>query len=582
MERKKKPSLTRQAWLNELGRRLVWSFPAAQVKDILSDYQEQFDAGHDHCKSEAEIIQALGTPAEAAALLLEEEPAARTNRLRQNILWGAALALCFVFLWLCLHTVSFGLFWIGSALFIPLASSVLFLLLRGTARVRLEREFPAGTASPVLSYCIPFILTLLTVGTEHILFLLARAGRLAAYDPVFIGETNTVFILAIEAILAVLGLWLLVRSVSRSIQYLPGVIHTVGAMGTAFFVYAHLHTPIAYRDESSIGLFLLLPCCLPYCAGLVTALAFQRWVDGRKPLPRIFQGSVVTWQDWRHRLGVSLLGWFSAEQTLEIMADYQEQYELGLEQGKDAEILLAEMGRPETVVRDLLAEDRKARLHRRKNWPWIVAAAVAGWLLVGLLRAFEFGSIGVPFVYHYHTCAIGIIALLLGTPSLFVLFHGRERAVVERRFPAPQTHPAWSYLPPLVFAAWVLGLSFWLIYCTFGLDEVPFFFGQPLSLYIILSIEFSTLLLTLLLIWTLARCSSNTIRYFPAVPCIAGSIATILCAGIYLSSMDIDYIGRSLPQSTQNFLPSIYPCLMGLLLAIVSWLVLRVTAKKEG
>ena len=52
--------------------------------------------------------------------------------------------------------------------------------------------------------------------------------------------------------------------------------------------------------------------------------------------------------------------------------------------------------------------------------------------------------------------------------------------------------------------------------------------------------------------------------------------------GFDLSSMDIDYIGRSLPQSTQNFLPSIYPCLMGLLLAIVSWLVLRVTAKKEG
>ncbi len=34
MKRKKEPALTRQAWLNELGRQLVWYFPAAQVKDI--------------------------------------------------------------------------------------------------------------------------------------------------------------------------------------------------------------------------------------------------------------------------------------------------------------------------------------------------------------------------------------------------------------------------------------------------------------------------------------------------------------------------------------------------------------------
>ena len=52
---KRTPS-TQQGWLEDLYRRLVWYFPAAQVKDILLDYQEQFDAGRDHCKMEAEII----------------------------------------------------------------------------------------------------------------------------------------------------------------------------------------------------------------------------------------------------------------------------------------------------------------------------------------------------------------------------------------------------------------------------------------------------------------------------------------------------------------------------------------------
>ncbi|MDE7220772.1 MAG: DUF1700 domain-containing protein, partial [Oscillospiraceae bacterium] len=130
-----KPALTRQVWLEKLGQRLVWTFPIAQVKDILSDYQEQFDAGCGHGRTEAEMIQALGTPAEAAALLLEEEPSARMGGLRQTVLWGTALVVCCGGLWLGLLRsiileASFLFF-----LFLPLTVSALFLLLRGPARV---------------------------------------------------------------------------------------------------------------------------------------------------------------------------------------------------------------------------------------------------------------------------------------------------------------------------------------------------------------------------------------------------------------------------------------------------------------
>ena len=69
----RKSPLTRQKWLEDLGRRLAWSFPEPQAKEILTDLQAQFEAGREHGKSDAEIIDALGTPREAVAQLLEEE-----------------------------------------------------------------------------------------------------------------------------------------------------------------------------------------------------------------------------------------------------------------------------------------------------------------------------------------------------------------------------------------------------------------------------------------------------------------------------------------------------------------------------
>ena len=256
MNRITKPALTRQAWLDALGKRLVWSFPAAQVREILSDYQEQFDAGREHGKTEAEIIQAIGTPAEAAMELLEEEPSAKMAGLRQTGLWAAVLALCGGFLWinLSVYAIQFG-----AALFLPLASSALFLLLRGGARVELERRFPTGrTVSPVPGYCVPFGLLLAFEAAEQVLLLLARAGRLPEQvGPYFVGEVNMIFILALEAVLVVLLAYLLRRSAAVSIRYFPGVIHTFGAGSAAFLVYlyhrSHIHIYPPTRHIRSAG-----------------------------------------------------------------------------------------------------------------------------------------------------------------------------------------------------------------------------------------------------------------------------------------------------------------------------------------
>ena len=97
-----KSPASERAWLEKLARRLTWSFPEPQAKEILTDLQAQFEAGREHGKSDAEIIDALGTPREAVAQLLEEEPAARIEQFRHTLLWAAAAVVCWAFMWLCL------------------------------------------------------------------------------------------------------------------------------------------------------------------------------------------------------------------------------------------------------------------------------------------------------------------------------------------------------------------------------------------------------------------------------------------------------------------------------------------------
>lgn len=574
---KNKPAATRQDWLDQLGKRLVWYFPVLQVREILSDYREQFEAGQDRGRTEAELIDAMGTPEEVLSQLLEEEPTAKMNWLRTNGVWGAALALCLAALWV---SFSFGyslLLLAGLCIFLAAFGAVLFQLLRGPARVRLEQDFPPEqTASPVPVYCLPFLLTLAFEVTEQILCALSLAGWLPAYiGGILIAELNTLFILAAEASLALLTVWLLSRSVTRSIRYFPGVIHTVGAAGTIFFTYAYFHSTIVNSAiPLSVSLLLRL---LPYFAGLAVARTFQKWVDGRRPLPFLFQARAVTRQDWLHRLGVHLLRWFPAAQAMEILEDYQEQFDLGRERGKSEEDLIVELGRPETVVRDLLAEDRKARNRRRRIWPWAAMLAAAVWLLLGVLRTYEFGGIGLFF---RSPVEVSMIALVLGTAALFNLLQVQNRSAVEKKFPAQQTPAVQVALAPLLTCALVAGFSIFLIHLAFRGDVDAMFWGRPIPWYLADIIDFSVLLLLFLLIWSLTRCFSGSIRYLPAAVHVVGSMTSALCSGIFFHAMDRNY--STLEETVSDFLPALLPYAVGIVLAAGVWIVIHRKPRKEG
>lgn len=556
-------------WLDGLSKRLVWYFPALQVRDILADFREQWEAGQERGRSQGEMLAALGTPAEAAAQILEQEPSAKFFRLRRSALWGALLAACIAFLWISvLGGGLLPLFSAGSCLFLPAASSCLFLLLRGPARMTLEERFPPERrASPLPGFLLPFGVMALYEAVEQILI----AAPLPS--PEYVGVVNTCFILAAAAVMGLLALWLGYRTVAVSVGYFPGIPHAAGALGAAFFSYAQYHSLSAADNPLALSAALLL-CLLPYCAGLATALAFRQWTDRRRPLPALFREGPVTRRSWLHRLGICLLGRFSAEQALNVLSDYDEQFQVGLERGRTEEQLIAGLGRPETVVRDLLAEDWRARLHRRRVLPWAVMLAAGAWLLLGLLRAFEFGAVGWLRWGYYGGNAhrTGAAAVVFTGVSLFMLLRGWDRARLESRFLPEKRPTAWILLLPLFLTALVGGASLWTACRVHDLWMA----GSPYAgWWIAISIELSVLALFLALIWSLSRCLTGSIRYLPAAVHTAGSMAGLLCLGISLHSMDV-----TVPVSPLLLLLCLLPYAVGAVLAAAMEAVFRQRGKE--
>lgn len=576
-----KPPATRQTWLESLARRLAWYFPEVQAKDIFADYQEQFKEGKAHGKSDDEIIEALGTPSEAVKQLMEEDPSARTDLLRHCLAWGAALALCWAYGW-----VTFGgaliqilLLVVGIWIFLPTSNAALFMLVRGASRAALERD--AGfekSVSPAAVYCIPAGAMIVSVAVQEILLLVTLRLEVLPVDSIGPILLNGISLQLFALAMALLAVWLLFRSVTRSILYFPGIVH---AGGTALSALSMLGTYSVMDDDWNSGLppeIRVLIRATPYLVGLATALVFQHWVDGSKPIPHCFQAKDIAWTDWRHQLAIKLLGWFSAEQTIEILEDYQEQFELGRELGKDETIIFAEMGRPATVVHDLLEEDRKARLRRKNPWPWGIMCAFAGLLLLEIVKVFEQGRSGFGWFFCDHITQFGVLVAALGTVSLFGLLHVRERAAVERRFPAEIKPTIWVFLLPVILITLTNGF---LIY----LCQLPYRpnFHSPMRWYMwdmIILTEASALILLALMVWTLARCFSGSIRYLSAAIHATGCAISEIYAGILCQNMDIDGMLGSLLY--RWFLPNLIPYAAGVVLAAGVWLVIQRKPRKEG
>ena len=573
----KKTPATCGRWLADFARRLAWTFPEPQAKEILADYQDQFRAGAERGRSDDETIEAVGTPAEAVAQVLEEDPGVRKEMFRSTLLWGAVLAVCWAFLWVCFSGMSEILFWGGSCAFLPMGASALFMLVRGPARVNLEAQATQEKRrAPLLTFIVPAVLMLVCVVAEEVMILVVvRLGyRSPGWHSSDIGVKNTWFLMIFMWIAGALAVLLLILSVTRSMRYFPGVIHAVAALGTGLFFMTYYTD----TDVDAIGVIEVdvLLRAIPYVVGLLTALTFQKWIDGRKPMPQCFQTKAAAWTDWHHRLGVNLIGWFPPEQTVEILSDYQEQYELGRESGKSEAEIINEFGRPDSVTHELLKEDRKARLGRRKAWLWIALLAFACWCLFRLMLSYNYGTI---FVHVLNPTPEAVGFLVPGTLALFMLLHGKGRAAVESQFPCEKRPTIWLFAVPAIAVYAVVG---WAVFALLNIDAEVL--GRPAHWILADLIELSTLATILLAIWALARCFSGSILYFPAVIHSAGCVAAMLAAGMVFQSMDVDYIfadpveQRLSPDVLRALIPA--PYFLGLLLAILSWAVLRSAGKR--
>ena len=303
-----KSPTTRQAWLESLARRLAWYFPEVQAKDIFADYREQFEAGDARGKSDNEIIEALGTPSEAVKQLMEEDPSARTDLLRHCLLWGAALVLCWAFSYVSTWASITTFLWVGIWVFLPVSNAVLFMLMRGSARVSLEQAAAfEKSVSPAAVYCIPAGAMLASVAIQEILLL--SALRLNVILPENIGNISATFLELFALAMGLLAIWLLFRSATRSILYFPGIVHAGGAAFASLGTLGYYNAVNVDPYSGLLPEIEILIRTAPYLVGLVTARIFQHWVDGSKPIPYCFRTKNANWTDWRHRLAVNLLGW---------------------------------------------------------------------------------------------------------------------------------------------------------------------------------------------------------------------------------------------------------------------------------
>lgn len=519
------PAITQQAYLDRLGKHLTFYLPAPQILEILSDYRERFQAGQESGKSEADLIKALGSPKEAALSLLEENPP--SGLLQHILLWGTLLALCFMFLWsFVVYSFSRLSSYLCGCLFVLMTAVVLFLLLRGSLRATLERHFPPEQrASSPLLLGLPLALA---AAFEAVLqYLLYNPAIIpASVSP---GLAVQLLCFGMAGLMMLLSVWWTIRSITCSIWYFSGAVHALGLSVAGLTSLLPFISMEAASNHASLHFDVLL-AFLPELTGLAAALLLMR-----TQLPACFQQRSGGRQDYLDQLGKCLLRWFSASQVREILTDYQEQFELGLEHGKTESTLVNELGRPETVARDLLSAESPPvrRCARQRAILWLIPLLPAIYCLLSIFYIYLVGYGNWPFVLE----AAPPIVLPLGAVSMFALLHGKGRAEVESQFPPEQGKPpALVFLLPMVLvAAAASGLLYLLVN---SVELSTRFVSIPIGNLTAIYLEGTFLLLAVLLAWTLSLSFTRSIQYFPATVHATGAMVSIPYMASFLKHID--------------------------------------------
>lgn len=284
--REKTPAKTEGAYLHRLSKALLRYFPAGQVREILEDYQEHFSLGRERGGTDEALIAALGTPETVVADILRENPEGWLYLRRYAIPWGllflfssALLVLRYTFPWRIFYRNTLG--GIGSCFLLAMSALFLFALLRGREQASVEGRFPQK--QPQMSAAVYLLPPGLPVLAEVLIQYVLKAvdgGLWLPLAPGKVGPFISSILLCSQAVLALLLLWLLLRTLAVSIHSFPAAVHTAGAMLAIQEIYAFLHSmDVSASSIPALRNMLLYECLLPYVCGIIIALLFRLYIQ---------------------------------------------------------------------------------------------------------------------------------------------------------------------------------------------------------------------------------------------------------------------------------------------------------------
>lgn len=256
--------LSGQEYLLHLGKSLLFYFPVKQVSEILDDYQEYFLAETEHGDM-PENAPHCETPKDVLKALLNENPQAKNYFYKWSAIWGIALLLSVFFLF---HS---GQGMLIATVLMPLS---VFGFIHGWSRIRLDADFPVKTTvskKVLFVQCmVPVLVFLLEAEMQ---FFIKSAENLPLYiGNLPIGPFIDLEYAFFELLFFLLMIWMGKRMVTLSVQYMPGIIHAMGAMLFCMDTRKCLHSmDISFGSTERIFMLSLIF----YGFGLALALLFR-------------------------------------------------------------------------------------------------------------------------------------------------------------------------------------------------------------------------------------------------------------------------------------------------------------------
>ena len=285
--------------------------------------------------------------------------------------------------------------------------------------------------------------------------------------------------------------------------------------------------------------------------------------------------AIQTEAAYLNRLGRTLLRYFPIGQVEELLEDYQEHFSLGRERGGMDGELIAALGTPEAVTKEILKE-------MPEGWLYLIRHSIRWGLLLlfaGFLLFLRYTGAGWAFFQNTAEETGSCVLLLLSTAAMFALLRGREMAAVEGRFLQTSLRPGIiaAYILPAGAAAATAAMVQHLLATADSIEIAA------VGLLCSAVLDAGSLVTVLTVIWGLWRSYGTSIRYFPATVHAVGALLFIRQIERFIRSMDMvsevyleKFISRQLVWE-----PLAAYCL-GIFLALLFWYGIRKMMRRGG